>query len=195
MPFTYSGRNVTPENTEHPSLTDIAISLSRMPRFAGHTRRWWSVLDHTLLGLKVLEDRNEHREPKLVWLLHDAHESITGDIPTPVKTPELRYKQELLDGLIYGAFAPKIDLERWSVKELDRECMIAEAHIIGPQVPVGRLNEAFGYKIWAQDAVRILEKELGVPLPYRILGIPPTVDEQETHPAVVAYVTAMLEVM
>jgi len=195
MPFTYSGRNVMPEWTEHPSLTDIAISLSRMPRFAGHTRRWWSVLDHTLLGLKVLEARAAERPLKLAWLLHDAHESITGDIPTPVKTPELRRKQDQLDQLIYGAFASGLGADWWheAVKALDRECMIAEAHIIGPQVPEGRLNEAFGYRSWASEAARILEQNLIYP--GGILGLLPRVTQQETHPAVVAYVTAMLEVM
>lgn len=59
----------------------IAHSLSRLPRFCGHTKTPWSVAAHTLLvGLGVDLD-----ESVPYALLHDAAEIVTGDIPRPVK--------------------------------------------------------------------------------------------------------------
>lgn len=62
--------------TAYDLLCDIALSLSNMNRAAG--RFPWSVAQHSLLVARMLP-------PELVLegLLHDAHEAITGDIPTP----------------------------------------------------------------------------------------------------------------
>lgn len=67
------------------TLDDIALSLSRLPRFLGHTRTVlpYSVAQHSCLVMSLLDDPSP--ELTRAALLHDAHEALMGDIPTPVK--------------------------------------------------------------------------------------------------------------
>lgn len=69
------------------SLTDLATSLSRLPRFLGITKAGtpYSVAQHSLLVMQILEDQGQPSSLLRAALLHDAHEAFTGDIPTPVK--------------------------------------------------------------------------------------------------------------
>src|SRR4051812_13725749 len=96
MPLTYTGRAVKPGSTVHPSMIDIAVGISRQPRFAGQGKRWFSVLDHSLFvdeivkrasSVPILGDDDEvaRKQWRLAVLLHDAHESMTGDVPTDFK--------------------------------------------------------------------------------------------------------------
>lgn len=65
-------------------LSDIATQLSRAPRFAGATKSQWSVAAHSRLVESLLPVGASARL-HLRALLHDAHEFIIGDIPTPVQ--------------------------------------------------------------------------------------------------------------
>ncbi|MFN4116458.1 MAG: hypothetical protein ACK4F7_08175 [Inhella sp.] len=75
-------------------LTPYAIghSLAQLNRFTGHAARPYSVAEHSLLVLEILE--REHGvtpanaqgvELLLAGLTHDAHEAVTGDLHTPGK--------------------------------------------------------------------------------------------------------------
>jgi 5'-deoxynucleotidase YfbR-like HD superfamily hydrolase len=68
------------------SLDDVAIGLARIPRFLGQSRRKYSVLEHSLhvCGIVAERDASAAARTRLAALLHDAHEALTGDIPTPV---------------------------------------------------------------------------------------------------------------
>ncbi len=198
MPLTYTGRVVKPGGQEHPSLVDIAISLSRQPRFAGHCRRWWSVLDHTLFGDDLIVV-GEEPELRLSWLLHDAHEAITGDIPTDFKGEALRLEQSALDDHIYQAFSPLTEPAWWSlsVKDLDKRCLLAEAYVVGPPRSDDNLM-AFGWTEY--DAKQLGEDAavLGLGLSRgKYLGIPPVAypHSPTEHPGVVEYLVRMMELM
>lgn len=69
------------------TLTDLATSLSRLPRFLGNTRGpyAYSVAQHSVLVMQLLEDQGLPSTLLRAALLHDAHEALMGDIPTPVK--------------------------------------------------------------------------------------------------------------
>lgn len=71
----------------HVTLTDLATSLSRLARFLGNTRGGpaYSVAQHSLLVMHILEDQGQPSSLLRAALLHDAHEALMGDIPTPVK--------------------------------------------------------------------------------------------------------------
>lgn len=56
----------------------IAAGLSKMCRFGGHTKRFYSVAEHCVRGSYVCED-------PLAFLLHDASEAFVVDVPTPIK--------------------------------------------------------------------------------------------------------------
>lgn len=69
---------------EDVRLDDIALALSRINRFAGHTHMaGYNVAQHSYLVMDLMP---QHCSPhlKLAALLHDAHEAYTGDITTPV---------------------------------------------------------------------------------------------------------------
>lgn len=68
----------------HIHLADIAHALAGIPRFNGHTRQPWSVAQHSLLVLALLDPEITTPEERLAALLHDAHEAYIGDITSPV---------------------------------------------------------------------------------------------------------------
>jgi hypothetical protein len=214
--LTYSDRVITvPEPTEPPSLTDIAVALSRAARFGGHTRRWWSVLDHLLFCDEIA--RTEYakdpqvRSMRLAVLLHDAHEALTGDVPSPAKGVELKILQKALDARIMGRYFPggwsAYDSFRCEVKEIDLRALRTEAHIIGPPVPSRRMNEVEPLFVQdlgvmdghpTKDAIasailkRCLEKGWGS---RARLGQPPLEEKQETHPVVQDYLSRITALM
>ncbi len=192
MPFTYTGRHVSLEQADqqHPSLIDIAVQTSRMPRFAGATRRWWSVLDHMLFGDYLLLQEKASRGLRISWLLHDAHEALTGDVPTPLKSAGLRITQAQLDQRIYGAFGYDAAQDLEAIKRLDRRVMLAEVYEIGPPVTSQELREAFPTVFSTEN-----DREHFRNLDTATYGRPPNREGQEQHPAVIDYVRRMTSLL
>lgn len=62
---------------------DVALGLAQCARFAGQTRRRYSVAEHSLRVAQVA--RETLPEARLAALLHDAHEAYLGDWSTPLK--------------------------------------------------------------------------------------------------------------
>lgn len=117
-----------------PSLEDIALGLSRQPRFGGQARVDWTVLDHSLLCFDLaLEDGYDSRLA-LLCLIHDAHESVMGDIPTTLKMPSQRWLQEQLDVRIYAELGvlPPLEHEKHLVDAIDHKALIVEGVTVGP---------------------------------------------------------------
>lgn len=79
---TYSGRRFTPTNPNPDAVViqDIAHSLSMQCRFSGHTKRFYSVAQHS-----VLVSYTCNHEDALWGLLHDASEAYLVDVPRPLK--------------------------------------------------------------------------------------------------------------
>jgi hypothetical protein len=73
----------------HPSMLragDIAAALSHQGRFAGHTRRFYSVAEHSVRVSWLLIERHPDRPDLHLWgLLHDASEAYLVDLPRPLK--------------------------------------------------------------------------------------------------------------
>lgn len=175
---TASGREVTVYDGV-PSLTDIALALSRQPRFGGHSRQWWTVLDHSLFCQELAEqhaelyqlDDKQSRALRLAALLHDAHEALTADVPTPFKSPGLAARQRLMDKRIFAAYFPggELGFEAFAseVKEFDRRALVAEARVLGPMAfdSDEDVDRYFGLPALPEDvsllAYLLSENELG----------------------------------
>jgi len=69
------------------SALDIAASLAHVNRFVGHASRAYSVAEHSLHVVTVMERELGVTDPGALFagLLHDAHEAYTGDLHTPMK--------------------------------------------------------------------------------------------------------------
>ena len=68
-----------------PSLSEIGHSLAHINRFTGHAKRAYSVAEHSLLVADMANADGMGTMVELCALMHDAHESITGDVATPIK--------------------------------------------------------------------------------------------------------------
>jgi len=84
---TFSGIKFDLENPDAfmIKMQDIAISLSRQLRFNGHTKLPYSIAQHSILVADLVLQAGGTYEQVLAALLHDAHETYTSDIPSPVK--------------------------------------------------------------------------------------------------------------
>lgn len=82
--------NLTPASID---IADIAAGLSKINRYAGATHTAFSVAQHSVLLVAyivaILRNRGvdeDHIEDLArAALLHDAHEYLTNDVPTPIK--------------------------------------------------------------------------------------------------------------
>lgn len=66
-------------------LADVAHALALQNRFNGHTKRPYSVAEHSLLVADIAAADGASVSQQLAALMHDAHEAYTGDVVSPVK--------------------------------------------------------------------------------------------------------------
>jgi hypothetical protein len=135
-----NGRRVDINNPQPEDFDAVAVAtqLGRIPRYLGATKRHYSVLEHSILGCELVLDAKPFgaytRTIARAFLLHDAHEVITGDIvePLAVHVPGLR---ELLapiktkiDKAIEQAFDVRLSGEPFvaMIKEVDNVMLQAE---------------------------------------------------------------------
>jgi len=83
------------------TIEDIALGLSRQPRFGGHTKAFYSVAQHCVHLAQVVP-----KGYKMQALMHDASEAFMGDMSTPLKhlLPDYMDIEEGVSGAIQKAF-------------------------------------------------------------------------------------------
>lgn len=84
-------------------IDDIAIALSRICRFGGHTTTFYSVAEHSILVSLLVPD--EHR---LTALLHDATEAYIGDMIRPLKSQIPQFSE--IENNLWSAIAERFSL-------------------------------------------------------------------------------------
>jgi 5'-deoxynucleotidase YfbR-like HD superfamily hydrolase len=84
---TVSGRWVNPLTPDIAQIDigDIAQALANTCRFGGHSRRFYSVAQHSTIVSDVCAERGASPAEALVALLHDAAEAYLVDLPHPIK--------------------------------------------------------------------------------------------------------------
>lgn len=107
---TFSGVEMWPfsPKPEMVRVEDIAHALSNMPRFSGHTVRFYSVAEHCCRVAALVYGRGGADADALLGLLHDASEAYLLDIPSPLKGmyPGYREAEHRLLTCIIGAITP-----------------------------------------------------------------------------------------
>jgi len=106
-PYTIRTRSGSFLSFENPdpkdiNLEDIAVALSRAPRFNGHTTPFYSVAQHSVYVGRLMG------QGKLKGLLHDASEAYLADVPTPAK--RLMPDYYALELKVMAAVAQKFNL-------------------------------------------------------------------------------------
>lgn len=71
-------------NEDTVTIEDIAKHLSKTCRFGGATREFYSVAQHCVIAADLARADGYDAFTQLHILLHDAHEYVIGDIPTPL---------------------------------------------------------------------------------------------------------------
>lgn len=160
------GYQVTPDiltvkghffNFIHPTrsrfgIDEIAHALSHICRFAGHTKAFYSVAQHSVHVAEQVPACDA-----LAGLLHDAPEAFIGDVTRPLKQllPDYKTIEQRIEQAVLGRFElpPKLPA---SVKQADRTLLVTELRDLMPQV-----NEDWALLFEAQ------------PLAERITPLPP----------------------
>ena len=125
-----SGAHCWPEGPadEVFTLRDIGTSLGRIPRFVGHTEKWYPVLAHVLTAAVLCEEKWS-----VYALFHDATETLMNDIPTPYKTDEQRSLERRVYARMckaYGLPWPVPPEAQKAVKYVDKVCLVNEGHFL-----------------------------------------------------------------
>lgn len=115
-------------------LQDVGHALANICRFNGHTSRFYSVAEHSMIGAMLTDDPRV----KLGFLLHDAAEAFTGDIVSPIKgvmgSTFAEIEQRLQAHVCVALGGRK--WARWdsgAVKVIDRVMLYAEAAELMPE--------------------------------------------------------------
>lgn len=121
-----------PEETEF-LLTDIAHALANVARFAGHTRSFYSVAQHSVHVAELVAPKHQ-----LAALLHDATEAFLGDITTPLK--QLLPEYQKIEERVHNTIMDQCELPRKlhaSIKRADTIMLVTEQRDLMPLLANG----------------------------------------------------------
>lgn len=125
-----------PDNTAKVHPMDLVMQLGRVRRFNGSANPEWTVLHHSVL-VSILYLKAYGAEGVEHVLMHDFHEYVTGDIPSPVKVAIGKEHVEKVQNVIDERIYEMVDevqpdaVDRGFVKVVDWAALFIEAHYVG----------------------------------------------------------------
>lgn len=170
---TYTGKEF---DVLHPDpslicLEDIAHALSQTCRFTGHTSKFYSVAEHSVLCSKQ-PDTIIYQQ---ALLLHDAAEAYLNDIASPIKQylPDYNDLEEVIILTIFNKYGLNL-IPPWhdAIKSVDRRLLRAEIfglmsmnsafeHVFPessrgePEIPVACWHPEYAKKMFLRRAVEL----------------------------------------
>ena len=124
---------IKPENV---SIEDIAHSLSFQCRFNGHTARFYSVAEHSLVLRDLVQEESgiQNLNRRMAAMLHDAAECYLGDITKPVGKHLLissSHEEQILR-TIFDSFRVPFSSFDEELKDMDNDlCIVEGLFLIG----------------------------------------------------------------
>jgi uncharacterized protein len=122
---TYTGKkfwSLDPKS-EEVDLKDIAHSLALQCRFNGHSNSFYSIAQHSVLVSRIVSP-----DQALAGLFHDASETYTGDIVSPLKKflpPEFKKIEKAIEEVIFEHFGIK-NINHNEIKRADKIALFTE---------------------------------------------------------------------
>ncbi len=161
---TFLGKKFFPldPRTSEIDIRDIAHGLAMTCRYGGHSTRFYSVAEHSVLVSQFVPPQYA-----LHGLLHDASEAYIGDMVRPLKHQPQMIEFRNAETAIEHKVAKRFNL-KWSkkateaVKEIDNRILVDEVKLIMRRP-----------KLYMASWIGNLE-----PLGARILGLSPDVAER-----------------
>jgi hypothetical protein len=108
-------------------IEDIGAGLSKLCRYTGQVRYFWSVAEHCLFGAWYGTEDPELRQ---LFLLHDAAEAYVQDLPPAVKAllPRYREIENKIQWVIWSKYGlwEAFQRRKAEVKEIDMKMRATE---------------------------------------------------------------------
>jgi 5'-deoxynucleotidase YfbR-like HD superfamily hydrolase len=149
---TWTGSESPLTDSAKVNILDLVVHMGRERRWGGFGSREWTVLHHSLLVTFLWLKAGFPRDGLVYALIHDAHESFTGDIPSPVKKlmgPGVRELEAKMDTKVHAALdltPPNAETLR-QVKVCDLAALVIEAPLFGPPNAWADVPEEFRVEV------------------------------------------------
>lgn len=153
MPWiqTFTGRKFYPfdPRPEELDIRDIAHALSNICRYGGHSRKFYSVAEHSAMASYIVPP-----EDALWALMHDAAEAYIGDVVRPIKHSLGLEAFGVAEERLMDVICPWVGLEREqpaSVTHADAVLLATEKRdlLCKPQAPMGETEWLHGAPVAA----------------------------------------------